>query len=145
MPYGMKIERPHGCISSREQLTDLIIEARKTKRVVRLWEVCQMGAMGEIFLTSKSRIIAPDEKGFGCHSKAPCWRRSGYGTKKFYKTDFLPASYSIFESNFDQEHALFTNKRLAEEYSNRLKNNPAYVAAVKRHWAECDRLFKAFP
>jgi hypothetical protein len=142
MPYGLKMSRPHGCISSRQELLDLIIECRKEKKAMRLWEVCQMGNMSEIFLTSKSRIIPPDEKGLGSYSKVPCWKRHGFNGKRFYKTDFLPASYHIFESNFDEEHALFTNKRLATGYSDRLKNDPAYVAAVKRHWADCDRLFR---
>lgn len=143
MPLDYAVERPKGRIKTLAELQDIIIEARKEKKAIRLWGVQQLGHLEEIFLTSKSKIIKPEKPGeFGHYNTVPCWMRSPSPRERWYKYHFLPASYGIHDSKYDTEFALFTNKRLAMEYSERLKSDPKYIASVRRWHDRCAIIFK---
>lgn len=134
---------PAGSIKTREEFRDLVIEARKGKKAIRIYLVEQMGHMREVFLTSKSQMHKPTESVpgdafFKCHVMAKI-----SSPKEYYPTDILMGSYSIGVMS-SEHHRAFTNRMSAEQYASELKNDPEYVAEVKAHWARCERLFGKF-
>lgn len=135
---------PAGSIKTREEFRELVIQARKGKKAIRIYLVEQIGHVREVFITSKSQMQKPTESlpgdaFFKCHVMA----KSSFPPKGYYPSDILLGSYSIGVMS-SEHHRAFTNRRSAEQYSNELKNDPEYVAEVKAHWARCERLFGRF-
>lgn len=137
---------PPGSIKTREEFRDLVIEARKGKKAIRIYLVEQMGHLREVFLTSKSQLtksnvesLKSDERQMRCHVMA----HGLYKGERYYPTYILMGSYSIGVMS-SEHHRAFTNRMSAEQYASELKNDPKYVAEVKAHWARCESLFGRF-
>lgn len=139
---------PPGAIRSREQLRDLIIEARKERKAIRLYAVEQMGHVAEFYVTPKSRLSKPEYESGLCSGEA-FYSVDGYrgcqsygpGAKnRYYKYKLLCGSYSVGCMS-NEHHRLFQNRQHAENYSRALKDDAEYVLSVKEHWARCDMIF----
>lgn len=125
----------HGAIKTRNELLDLIIEARKEKKAIRLYAVTQGGYFNELFLTSKSKIDGdPDLEKF-YH-----WQRSPLASERFWKTHSCLGDLNIGRGGHNR-HQLFANRRLALAYSEQLKADAEYQSAVKEWHRRCDTLF----
>ena len=125
----------HGAIKTRNELLDLIIEARKEKKAIRLYAVIQGGYFSELFLTSKSKI-----DGVSGLEKFDHWQRSPLASERFWKTYSCLGDLNI-EGGGHNCHQLFANRRLALAYSEQLKADAEYQAAVKDWHRHCDTLF----
>lgn len=143
---------PPGAITTREVLQDIIIEARKERKAIRLYGVCQMGHFETWFLTSKSRLNKPESKVGLCSGDSfysvPAYKLSSFTSRhepkhRFYRDKFLCGSYSIGTLS-NEYHRMFQNARLAREYAEELKNDPEYVLSVKEHWARCEKAFSRY-
>lgn len=154
-------EYPKGSIRHVDEIIDLVKQARIEKRPVRLYAVEQMGHISHYALTSKVKlhpIPKPSLDNPGNFCIGPEFRRlevwkiySGdyvssylpheFLISHFHKDRILMGSYGI-SCNPSGEHRLFTHKKLAEEYSNTLRNDPVYVQYVKDWHAYCDRVFE---
>lgn len=140
-------EYPAGAIKHRQEVLDLIIEARKEKKAIRLYAVEQSGHLREMFLTSKSRMVKPKEDGMCTGPRFYMVEHTrtlynGYNRKEYYESHILMGSYDIGVPN-DTEHRLFTNRKLAEQYSETLKNSKEYLQEVKEHHERCNRMFRS--
>lgn len=148
-PIRPTIEPPPGRIKNRAELLDLIIEARKEKKAIRIYLVQQSGYLSEFFITSRSRLHKPECESGLCSGpnfyKVNGKQLSAFGNRRhpkdrYYSTDILTGSFNI-ESDGSADHYAFTNRALAERYSNFLKNDAAYTKYVREWHAYCDRSF----
>lgn len=144
------IPTPEGRIRSREELRDLIIEARKERKAIRIYLVQQSGYMSEFFLTSKSKLQKPDAESGLCSGdsfyrvngrRLSSLHHRGKPKDRYYADELLTGSYNIGCNGGSVHHFAFTNRALAERYSNTLKNDPIYRQYVKDWHAYCDRSF----
>ena len=134
---------PAGAIKTQAELQDIVTEARKEKKAIRLYEVSQGGHFSELFITSKTRIEpgkhSPDIMGF------EYFRKASWGDKRLYKTHGCLGDLNITDKcgrrGGHNRHMLFSNRELARRYAQQLSTDKQYLAAVERHHAECDRLF----
>jgi hypothetical protein len=136
------LSHPVGSIRTRDEVRDLVIEARKTKRAIRLYLVQQSGYLSEFFIASKSRLNKPKEGSLCSGDNFYCltgWTRSSFD-KKYYRSDMLMGSFSIGVSG-GNGHFAFTNKIAAEKYSSQLKNDATYMKYVKDWHAYCSHAF----
>lgn len=130
-----------GAIKTRAQLLDLIIEARKERKAIRLYAVVQSGRFEEVFLTSKSAISMQDSTGIESFTM---FMRSSYGGSRYYRISRCLGDLNIVgktRAGGHNRHQLFANRRLAEAYSTSLKSDTAYLAAVAERHASFDRIF----
>lgn len=149
-------EWPTGSFKSVEEVLDLVIEARKTKRAIRIYTVCQSGHISVFYITSKTKLYRPGGKHpdpvfsidnvnhvlyptFHDHYRSGMWR-SSKTNERWYKTHELLESYGI-KTNYQTEHRMFTNKRAATEYSAKLKADPIYIEDVAEWHKYCHRMF----
>jgi hypothetical protein len=142
---------PKGAVRLRQEIIDLVIEARKTKRPVRLYLVQQSGYLSEFFITSKSRLHKPEAGGYGlCEGpsfyKLTGMSKSGFGSRKrpqdrYYKGDVLMGSFNIEADGGAFHHRAFTNRKLAEEYSAVLKSDEIYCKYVRDWHSYCSSAF----
>lgn len=141
------VKHPPGAIRFRRELLDLVIEARKEKKAIRIYLVSQSGYMSEFFITSKSRMSKPKhETGLASGSSfysVNGWRKSHFRDNGYYKSEILTGSYNI-ECSSSSNHCAFTNFLSAKKYSDHLKDDAAYVACVKAHHAWCNKIFRDF-
>lgn len=133
-----------GAIKTSNDLKDLIIEARKEKKTIPLYEVKQMGVITIFYLTSESKYIKNETTKGSCVGSS-FDKVTGYQEyeDQLIKTYILIGSFCIDGTGYGSEFRLFTNRCLAEEYSQRLRNDPKYVQSVKEHWARCDDLWRS--
>jgi len=131
-----------GAIKTRAQLLDVVIEARKEKKAIRLYTVEQAGYQSEIYLTSKSKVFTNDS-GF---DSLTCWSKSGSSRQRYYRYDRCLFDLNITDRNGrnpgHNRHQLFLNRRHADAYGAALRNDATYHAAVKRWHEKCNRLFE---
>lgn len=156
MPNGKYANHwPAGAIRSKEELMDLVIEARKEKKAIRIHTVNQSGYMSVFYIYSKTKLYKtgtphpnPVLSGISCpsdvlypvfhdHSRITKHR----GVQRWFKTDEHPASYGI-DDRYGTDHRMFTNKMHAENYSELLKNDPEYLEEVRQWHAKCNKLFR---
>lgn len=146
-----------GAIRTSQEIVDLVIEARKEKKAIRLYCVGQMGQISAFYLTSKSRYVRNKRERDGSSSLiGPAYDEvTGFndhafgkhtGTnRRWHKSRILAGTYDLGgSSGFSPEHRLFTNRLLAERYGEALKADPEYVAGVKAHWARCRTMFSGW-
>ncbi len=126
-----------GAIAHSKELIDLVIEARKEKKAIRLWRVEQMGHISPFYLTSRSRYISNSRRDDGSFLSVlrPAYNRvTGYvdhasigyrGTRRrWFRTEILIGSYDIDgSSSYEPEHRIFTSKIAADRYSARCKGS----------------------
>lgn len=145
-------EYPPGAIKSREELRDIITEARKEKKAIRLYSVSQSGSFGILYLTSKSRLKKPKKETGLCSGdsfysvaviKEVTWRDRSGTAERFRRDELLCGTYSI-GVNPSAEHRLFTNRTHAENYSKKLKSSKAYMQYVDAWHAYCAKMFDDF-
>lgn len=144
---------PPGAIRTRNEIGDLVIEARKEKKAIRVWTVTQSGYLSCFYITSKSRLHKPDDKphmkdyandpSFWYVSAFHDHANIGYRTtnKRWFRHDEIMGSYNI-ESFGGNCHYAFTSKIAALRYSEELKNDEAYLLFVKQHHDRCKRMFR---
>jgi hypothetical protein len=152
-PSPPAIDPPVGRIKTREELRDLVIEARKEKKAIRIYLVEQSGHIREFFLTSKSRLMKPDadeglcsgDNFYKVNGKAEAsWHKRSAPKHRYYSTDILCGSYGIGVQQYGgSPHYAFVNRQLAQRYSTFLKTNAAYMEYVRQWHAYCDRTFRA--
>lgn len=153
-PTPPEIEPPAGRIKTREELLDLIIEARKDRKAIRIYLVEQSGHMGQFFLTSKSKLNKPEAEDGLCSGpnfysvngrKLAGWERHRAPKHRYYSDSILCGTYGIGVPQYSgSPHYAFTNRLLAERYSLFLKTHAAYMKYVKDWHAYCDRTFPMF-
>jgi hypothetical protein len=153
-PTCPQIDPPAGRIKTREELRDLIIEARKGKKAIRLYLVEQSGHMRQFFITSKSRLMKPDaEEGlcsgdnfYKVNGKAlASWDKHRAPKHRYYSTDILCGSYGIGVQQYGgSPHYAFVNRQLAERFSLFLKTHRGYMQYVRDWHAYCERTFPRF-
>lgn len=149
-------EMPPGAIKSMEEMRDLIIEARKEKKAIRIYTVNQGGRLGTFYIISKSRIYKkgspfPDRMGLNrgindigdviepaIHDHS-CINMRGTNRRWFKSHEFIDSYTGDYT-----EHRMFTNKQHALNYSNKLKNDPVYQQEVKDWHAYCDKMFNDY-
>ncbi len=143
-------EYPPGAIQHMDDLMAIIIEARKEKKAIRLWTVQQSGYLSPLYIVSKTKRYkagtpnptSPNDISLHADIIYPVFRDfSSYGwSKRWHQSHEYPSQYGI-NSNFNVEHRVFTNKAMAERYSETLKNDRVYMEDVKNWHAECNRMF----
>lgn len=153
-PVPPDIEPPAGRIKTREELLDLIIEARKGKKAIRIYLVEQSGYMSQFFLTSKSKLNKPDSESGLCSGpsfyrvngrKLSTWKRRSEPKHRYRPDDILCGSYGIGVPQFGgSPHYAFTNRIAAERYSLFLKTHKAYIQYVSDWHRYCDRSFSGW-
>lgn len=153
-PVAPEITPPAGRIKTREELQDLIIEARKEKKAIRIYLVEQSGHMAEFFITSRSRLNKPEYDEGSCSDdgfysvngkKLAYWERRKPPAQRYYSDRILCGSYSIGVPAYSgAPHYAFTNRLLAERYSLFLKTHKEYMRYVKDWHAYCSRAFERF-
>lgn len=136
---------PLGAILKREEIIELVIEARKEKKAIRVWTVTQSGHLSCFYITSKSRLHKNESAG---QWKLDCYHdHSVIGMKntnrRWFKNHELMGSYNI-ESYGGNCHFAFTSKIAAKRYSEELKNDKDYIQSVKDWHSQCDRMFGRF-
>lgn len=134
---------PKGAIRTGEELTDLIVEARKSRKAIRLYEVSQGGAFSECAITSSARI-APAGKHSPDILALPVHRMSSWGGARWYSSHICLGDVNITykgRSGGHNRHMLFSNRRSATEYADALKSDVAYQRAVKDWHRECNEMF----
>ncbi len=151
-PTPPEIDPPAGRIKTREELLDLIIEARKGKKAIRIYLVEQSGHMAQFFLTSKSRLSKPEAEEGLCSGpnfysvngkKLAGWERRRAPKHRYYSDKILCGSYGIGVAQYlGSPHYAFTNRLHAERYSLFLKTHPAYTKYVKDWHAYCAENFR---
>lgn len=147
---------PTGSLKRIEDILDLVIEARKTKRAIRVYTVTQLGYIDEFYLTSKTKLYRPGATHpthsdilCQCHTLYPvfddhsCIGRLKTNTR-WFRTDELLESYGVGNVRYSTEHRMFTNQRAALEYSQFLKNDPVYIQEVREWHDHCAELFQKF-
>lgn len=123
-----------GAIKTRAELLDLVIEARKGKKAIRLYSVEQGGHFGEHALTSRSKIethALTDYDFIALHTLS----KYGGGKPEWYRNERCLGDLNIVEKNGrhsgHNRHQLFSNRRCAEEYAARLAADAPYQQAIK--------------
>lgn len=141
-------EYPSGAIRTYHELNDLLAEAGKTRRAIRLHIVEQGGHQSEFIVTRKSRVAAgkhaPDI--FFINGWASSrWSRSPAAKDRWYKTERALGDLNILARNGrsggHNRHMLFRNRRAANEYADSLRHDAAYQASIKQFHARCDKMF----
>jgi hypothetical protein len=150
-PACPEIAPPDGRIRTREELRDLIIEARKERKAIRIYLVEQSGHMSQFFLTSKSRLEKPEHEHGLCSGdnfysvkgkKLAGWERRLEPKHRYYSDRILCGSYGIGVQQYGgSPHYAFTNRILAERYSLFLKTHKAYAQYVRDWHAYCANVF----
>ena len=153
-PTCPDIEPPAGRIRTREELRDLVIEARKERKAIRIYLVQQSGYMNEFFITSRSRLEKPKHEEGLCSGdnfySVNGHQLSTFGSPKspkdrYYKTEILCGSFGIGVRQLGgSPHYAFTNRVTAQRYSLFLKTHKAYMQYVRDWHAYCDRTFPRF-
>lgn len=153
-PVCPDIEPPAGRIKAREELLDLIIEARKGKKAIRIYLVQQSGYMNEFFITSRSRLEKPEHEDGLCSGdnfySVNGRQLATYGSRKcpkdkYYKTEILCGSFGIGVPQYGgSPHYAFTNRIAAERYSLFLKTHKAYAQYVRDWHAYVSDMFPRF-
>lgn len=147
-----EMKPPAGAILYRQEIRDLVIEARKGKKAIRVYTVTQGGRLDCFYIYSRSRLHKPEDAGlsFTSENDPGQWfvdvidDHACIGRKKtndrWFKTKEVLGSYNI-ESFGGNCHYAFTSKLAAQAYSNELKNDATYQQYVKDWHAHCDKLF----
>lgn len=129
-----------GAIKTRAELLDLVIEARKGKKAIRLYSVEQGGHFGEHALTSRSKIETHASTDYDFVTLHTLSRYSGW-----YKTERCLGDLNIVEKNGrhsgHNRHQLFSNRRSAEEYAAKLAADAPYQQAIKDFHKRMDNIF----
>ena len=141
----MAIQYPAGAVKTHAELTDLIAEAGKTRRAIRLHLVEQGGYQASIIVTGKTRIVA--SQGFGTPIYSfEGWAKATWRPYGWYKSHRCLGDLNIADktgrSGGHNRHMLFRNKRCADEYAHQLQNDPVYQQEVREHHARCARAFR---
>lgn len=159
--YGQKYYNyyPTGALRTREEVLDLVIEARKEKKAIRIYTVNQGGHLDCFYIYSKTKLHkkgAPDptpyplKKGVLFDMLYPIVHdhrsiSSSKTNKRWFKWHEYIGSYGIKDgSPYPTEHRMFTNKRAAEEYSTLLQNDREYQEGIVRWHKYCNKMFDAF-
>lgn len=133
-----------GAIKNRAQLLDIIIEARKSKKAIRLYAVEQGGYFSELFLTSKSTIVQD-----AAYEKFSCFAKSSWSGARYYRSHRYLGDLNIVAKDGRQpghnRHQLFSNRRHATEYAEKLKGDAGYQQAVKEWHARCSTFLRYVP
>ena len=147
------LEYPTGALQRVEDVLDLVIEARKSRKAIRIYTVNQSGHIRIFFLTSKTKLYRPGGKHPDSHFSIdnvnhvlyPIY--DDYGSlgytipkERWMRNHQLLESYGI-KSRFQTAHRMFTNKMAAGEYSQTLKNDPQYMKEVREWHDFCNELF----
>lgn len=152
-PVAPEIAPPAGRIKTREELLDLIIEARKERKAIRIYTVEQSGHMGEFFLTSRSKLSKPESEEGLCSGdafysvngkKLATWDRHKAPRHRYYSDKMLCGTYAIgVPAYYGAPHYAFTNRQLAERFSLYLKTHKEYAQYVKAWHAYVGQMFSA--
>ena len=152
-------EMPAGAIKSAEEMLDLVIEARKEKKAIRIYTVSQSGHLSCFYIYSKTKLYRPggkhpnptyDSLDNTNHVLYPILKdHSLIGYKqtnnRWFKGDELLESYIPALSKFKPtEHRMFQNKKHAENYSKALSSDPQYMLEVKQWHEYCRKSFSSF-
>jgi hypothetical protein len=138
---------PKGSIKFRAEILHLIDEAKEEGQV-RIWIVTQSGCLSSFLITSRSYLVAPEAmeedpavlcSGPAYYSISNTMSEGSCGPFE-NKDGELLGSYNI-ESSAMACHYAFTNKMMAQRYSEELKNDERYMASVKDWHARCDEMF----
>lgn len=134
-----------GAIKSRAELTDLIAEAGKSKRAIRIYAVEQSGHQSDLFITSKTPFQIRTFDGGWQYEFFDPWTRSVWSKKRYYKCDRslsdLNITGKVTKLGGHNRHQLFRNKRCADEYAAALSTDAEYLRSVAAHHAKCARIF----
>lgn len=151
-PVAPEIAPPAGRIKTREELQDLIIEARKERKAIRIYLVEQSGHVTEFFITSRSRLNRPEHQDGLCSGqnfyrvdgkKLASWERHKAPSLRYYSDHILCGSYAIGVPAHDgAPHYAFTNRQLAERFSLYLKTHKEYQRYVKDWHAYVGQMFR---
>lgn len=148
-------EMPTGAIRSVEEMLDLVIEARKTKRAIRIYTVNQGGSLSTFYIYSKTKLYRPggkhpnpnwgiDNVNYVLYPIVKDHSCIGYKTtnRRWFKSDEILESFIPALSKYPAvEHRMFTNKMAAEKYSKALSSDPIYMNEVREWHAYCYRMF----
>lgn len=133
-----------GAIKTRAELLDIVIEARKSKKAIRLYSVEQGGYFGEHALTSRSKIETHASTDFDFIT-LHTFSRSRCSNKGWYKTERCLGDLNIVEKNGrhsgHNRHQMFSNRRCAEEYAAKLAADAPYQQAIKDFHKRMDGIF----
>jgi hypothetical protein len=153
-PVAPEIQPPAGRIKTREELQDLVIEARKERKAIRIYLVEQSGHLAEFFLTSKSRLNKPESEDGLCSGpnfykvegkRLASWERHKAPRHRYYSSHILCGSYAIGVPAHDgAPHYAFTNRKFAERFSLYLKTHKEYMQYVTAWHAYVSESFRDF-
>lgn len=143
---------PIGSIRGYEQLMDLVIEARKERKAIRLYTVEQSGYIQKIYIYSKTKLYKVGQaRPKGCeytdHGSIlfPVFEEYNFKAGKplieRMRKDFFFCDQHILGKH-NSEFRLFSNRKAAEEYSNHLKTNKLYIQDVADHHSRCNEMFR---
>src|ERR1700744_4679569 len=138
------VNYPTGAIRTQRELQDVVTEARREKKAIRLYQVSQGGYFKEMFLTSKSKIFSTETSP---HIKQLAYHmRSTWSSRRYYPVTLWLADNNVTDNNGKEggynRHMLFTNRKAALAYSEQLKNDKTYQAEVKAWHDHCSRIFR---
>lgn len=141
---------PAGAIRFRQEIIDLVSEARETNEPIRVWTVAQGGYLGAFRITPRSRFeVVPhmaDVNEDGCYwSVTDTVTEYGFDgedqVQSYEKSDDeIMGSHNI-ECSVGNCHYAFTNGMMARRYSDELKNDEVYQQSVRDHHAYCAHVF----
>lgn len=144
---------PAGSLQRVQDVLDLVIEARKERKAIRIWTVGQSGYLSCFYILSKTKLYRPggkhpdpnysiDNVNHVLYPTVSDHPSVGYRktNDRWFKTHELCESYGIM-TRFESEHRMFTNYKLALQYSNTLKNDKTYIEDVARWHSYCERMF----
>lgn len=153
-PRCPEIDPPAGRIKTRDELRDLIIEARKEKKAIRVYLVEQSGHISQFFITSKSRLKKPEVEEGLCSGdnfyevngrKLAYWQKHRAPQHRYYSDRILCGSYGIGVPQYGgSPHYAFVSRQLAERYALFLKTHRGYMQYVKDWHAYCERAFPRY-
>jgi len=150
------LEYPTGALQRVEDVLDLVIEARKSRKAIRIYAVVQSGYIRTFFLTSKTKLYRPGGKHPDPHFSIdnvnhvlyPIY--ADYGSlgytipkKRYMRGHELLESFGI-NSRFESAHRIFTGRIAAEVYSQKLQHDSQYMKEVREWHAFCDELFSDY-
>lgn len=137
-----------GAIKTRAELNDLLAEAGRTKRAIRLYAVEQGGHMSELFITSRTKVTITTYDSGWQYEAFDAWTRSSSFKERWFKYDRSLADLNIqgkvAGKGGHNRHQLFRNHRSAEDYAAQLRNDAGYQQAIKDFHKRIDRVFGAF-
>ena len=143
---------PNGAIQYKQELEMLIADARQEKIAVRLYGVAMSGEMSEFSITSKSVFQDDNAKEMVAYTASngrvtsfEHWQSILVWVKdRGWATQWeLLGNWNIEGSGYN-DHYLFTNKRLADKWSNTLQTDPGYRKYNEAWQAELDILDSFF-